>query len=513
MAHLYLIPNAGIVSSDGKGFQQLLAQIHNKPEYRPKCLCRGEPGIDMNVAHLGDLYFVKRWPNSGIEHAVDCESYEPPAEESGRGDVLGSAIKWNDQDGTTVLRFDFSLSKGALRGAGAGGGSSRGESTSVHAETKRLTLKGTLDYLYDEAELNSWRPGMAGKRNWRVIRKYLLIAADGKLSKGKPLTDALYVPEAIYPEQQEEILRRRIARFAKLAVPGSGPRQLMLFIAEAKQVVAGPFGDKLILKQLDDYPFVMDPKMSAAFAKTFRNELDLFKAIDGSHLLSIGIFGVAPSGVASLEDLSVMVVNENWIPIANLYEKELVDKLTKQKRSFDKGLRYNRSSKEVMASVVLRDVATPVAMYVIPQFLADDKSYNEQLEAKITASSLGVWKWIPGQEDLPAIPAPAPPRTRATAVETVSKAAPATSPRPTPVAASRAVSESASSWDTKKEPRVEPPASMEPAKESPVQSEVATSLSPKPAPEAMAAACSVASESAPGLLNVVTQDERPPVTN
>ena len=306
---------------------------------------------------------------------------------------------------------------------------------------------------------------MAGKRNWRVVRKYLLIAADGKLSKGKPLTDALYIPEAFYPEQKEEILRRRIARFARLAVPGSGPRQLMLLIAEAKQVVAGPFGDKLILKQLDDYPFVMDPKMSAAFTKTFRNELDLFKAIDGSHLLSIGIFGVAPSGVASLEDLSVMVVNENWLPIANMFEKEVVDKLTEQKRSFDKGLRYNRSAKEVMASVVLRDVATPVAMYVIPQFLADNKSYNEQLEAKISRSSLGTWKWIPGQEDMPAIPAPAPapPRTRATAVETVPKTAPATSPRP--------------------------------------------------APEAIAAANSVASETGPGPVNIVTQDEKPSVIN
>jgi hypothetical protein len=217
--------------------------------------------------------------------------------------------------------------------------------------------------------------------------------------------------------------------------------------------------------------------------------------------------------VASLEDLSVMVVNENWIPIANLYEKELVDKLTEQKRSFDKGLRYNRLSKAVMASVVLRDVATPVAMYVIPQFLADDKSYNEQLEAKISRSSLDAWKWIPGQGDMPAIPAPAPPRTRAAAVETVSKAAPATSPRPAPVAASQAVSENASSRDTRKEPRVEPPASKEPAKESPDQSEVATSLSPKPAPEAMTAADSVASETATGPVNVVTQDERPPVTN
>jgi len=46
---------------------------------------------------------------------------------------------------------------------------------------------------------------MAGKRNWYVIYKHLLIAADGKESKGKPLGDMLYVPEPFSVDRKDEI--------------------------------------------------------------------------------------------------------------------------------------------------------------------------------------------------------------------------------------------------------------------------------------------------------------------
>ena len=46
-------------------------------------------GVEMYVARLGDGYIVKRMPDTGSHHAPDCPSYEPPAEFSGLGQVLG----------------------------------------------------------------------------------------------------------------------------------------------------------------------------------------------------------------------------------------------------------------------------------------------------------------------------------------------------------------------------------------------------------------------------------------
>jgi hypothetical protein len=67
----------------------------------------------MYVARLGasDGYIVKRMPDTGSHHAPDCPSYEPPAEVSGLGQVLGSAITEDPATGETTLKLDFPMSK------------------------------------------------------------------------------------------------------------------------------------------------------------------------------------------------------------------------------------------------------------------------------------------------------------------------------------------------------------------------------------------------------------------
>ena len=56
--------------------------------------CALVDGVEMRVAprRVSGGYIVKRMPDTGSHHAPDCPSYEPPAEFSGLGQVLGSAI-------------------------------------------------------------------------------------------------------------------------------------------------------------------------------------------------------------------------------------------------------------------------------------------------------------------------------------------------------------------------------------------------------------------------------------
>ncbi|MES8333716.1 DUF1173 family protein, partial [Cutibacterium acnes] len=108
------------IHSDDPALPELLAGIYGARE-RPLCLCRS-PGIEMYVAKVENKYIVKRMPHSGSDHAPACDSYEPPPELSGLGQVIGSAIQESPDEGTVTLKFDFSLSKGASRAAPAPSG-------------------------------------------------------------------------------------------------------------------------------------------------------------------------------------------------------------------------------------------------------------------------------------------------------------------------------------------------------------------------------------------------------
>jgi hypothetical protein len=109
---------------------------------------------------------------------------------SGLGDVEGSAIVEDLESGQVTLKFGFALSKGAARKMPEPSGK---EPDSIKADSKKLTLRGTLHYLWEQAGLNRWSPAMTGKRSWYVVRKYLLQAAADKQAKRMNLTDILYI--------------------------------------------------------------------------------------------------------------------------------------------------------------------------------------------------------------------------------------------------------------------------------------------------------------------------------
>jgi hypothetical protein len=235
------------IHSDDPAFPELLASIYCS-RARPLCLCR-TPGIEMYVAKVDEKYLIKRMPNSGSGHAPVCDSYEPPPELSGLGQVIGSAIQENPDEGTTALKFDFALSKGASRSAPAPSGK---ETDSVKTDGNKLTLRGTLHYLWDEAGFNRWAPTMAGKRSWYVIRKYLLQAAEDKTAKGASLAGMLYMPESFNAEKKNEITQRRLAQMMRIATPEKGARRLMLVVGEVKELAQSRYGHKIVLKHLPD---------------------------------------------------------------------------------------------------------------------------------------------------------------------------------------------------------------------------------------------------------------------
>ena len=354
----------------------------------------------MYIARIGGRFVLKRMPGTGPQHDPNCDSYEPPYELSGLGHVVGRAIQENVEGGTTVLKVDFSLSKaGPRQPPKPGNGNDQGGG----AEGSKLSLRAVLHYLWDQAEFNRWRAGMAGKRNWAVIRKYLLEAAEGKIAAGKPLSDVLYIPEFFRPDRKAEITQRRTTFLNRIAAAQLGPRKLLLLIGEVEEIGPSRFGHKLVVKHVPDLPFMMNEDVHRRMTVHFANELTLGDASDRVHLIVIGTFGITPAGTAALETVALMTVTENWIPFEHAYDAALLDALTRERASYLKGLRYNLPTKMPLASVVLReDGAEPVAMYIVPPD-ADD-AYRDALHALVPQSAMLSWIWDPGKAAMPPLP-------------------------------------------------------------------------------------------------------------
>ncbi|MHD0301034.1 MULTISPECIES: DUF1173 domain-containing protein [Rhodococcus] len=381
-----------ITQTNNPDAQQLLAAAHTE-RVRPLCMCRND-GVAMYVAKVGpEKYVIKRMPDSGLEHAHRCASYLPPDELSGLGQVLGSAITEEADCGLTAIELGFRMSK-AERAAptGAGGG---GVSDSVAADPNRLTLRAVLHYLWQEADLATWSPGMGGKRNWRVVSWYLRQAARGKFTKGKPLATRLYIPEPFNVEKKTEIAARRLSAWAPMQQHGSA-QQFMMLIGELKAIDPARFGHKLVIKHLPDAPLTVDDTLLARLNKRFGDEMELWQTDDEGHLIVIATFSVSRAGLATAEEISLVMTDRNWLPYESLFDKLLVDTALDARRRFTKSLRYNLAPDVPMASLVLTDTETPTAAFLLTR---DD---NREAVAEI-ATGIDVWTWVI-TEDMPALP-------------------------------------------------------------------------------------------------------------
>lgn len=383
------------------GFAEAIAAAFEQ-QRRPRCLCQqGETGkgIEMYVARLIDGYIVKRMPNSGHHHAARCLSYEPPAEYTGLGQLLGTAIVEDPATGETTLKLDFPLTKipGRSRTPPADV-----RSDSVTSDGNKLSLLGLLHYLWHQADLTRWYPGFAGKRHWATVRRHLLATAAPMVARGHPLVRRLYVPETFSVEQQDAINARRLAQWTPaLAQPGKA-NPLMLLIGEVKEIVSSRFGFKAIVKHVPDQAFAIDERLYRRVERRFATELQLWGADDGVRLIVIATFGVTHAGLPCIHALSLMALSTEWIPIANGFESHLVRTMIRGQRSFVKALRFNLPNQTEIACALLTDTGEGVEMFI--RVSANSRRVEADAMTHPTSIAERVWNWYPPQQALPPLP-------------------------------------------------------------------------------------------------------------
>jgi hypothetical protein len=398
----YLFGNRRL-DSDDEGFADALAAAH-ADRLRPKCLCLVQ-GIEMYVARLGEGFIVKRMPSTGSRHAPDCTSYEPPPESSGLGQVLGTAIKEDPATGETALRFGFSMSKLGGRATIPAPGS---PSDSVASDGSKLSLRGLLHYLWDQAELTRWQPGFAGKRSWGTVRKHLLLAAENKVARGEALRSRLYIPEPFSIEQRDALNARRVAQWGHaVAMPGK-PQHLMLLIGEVKEIVPARYGYKAVVKHVPDQAFALDEQLYRRLGRRLDSELALWASADTVHMVVIATFGVSEAGIPAIGEMSLMPVTPQWLPIEDAFERQLVERLVADGRGFIKGLRYNLHRDQCLASATLTDAGEAGSlMFVIAPGL-EGTAVADSVTGANPRGDAPVWVWHPASEAMPRLPVSAP---------------------------------------------------------------------------------------------------------
>ena len=221
--------------------------------------------------------------------------------------------------------------------------------------------------------------------------------------KGGALSEILFIPEPFRAADKSAIEQRRIAALVPALPPKSGPRKLMILVGEVKDFAPTRNGHRLIVKHLPDFPLMLNEGFYRRLEVRFENELALWGADEASHLIVIATFGLAPAGLAVVDDMALMVVAENWVPYESAYEKRLVDALAKLRDRSVKGLRYNLSAEKPTAAAILQRPSQPVALYVIPP--SADGAYEEALDDLIASRpEIGVWVWRTAEGDMPSLP-------------------------------------------------------------------------------------------------------------
>lgn len=345
---------------DGHGLECALAAAYDD-RVRPLCLCC-DPAIPVYITRLGGTFVLKRMPFTGSQHAVSCSHYESPAELSGLDEVLGTAISEDPDTGVTQLRVEFAMSKGMPRTVGSSTGQ---ESGGVRSDGVRLSLRGLLHFLWREAELTNWRPAFDGKRKWAVVRSHLLAAASNKVLKGMSLADALYIPEAFTASASEAIRTRRNRRFDQGLKRDALGQSKMILIGEVKEIVPTRFHFSVVIKHMPDAPFLLNTELHRRMTRHFENELALWSGNAETHLIIAATFALTDWGQPTIDELCLVPSSAQWLPVDDGSELQLIDRLVKEHRAFEKALGYNAKMAPHFPCAILLDAQrSPVALCV-----------------------------------------------------------------------------------------------------------------------------------------------------
>jgi len=171
-----------------------------------------------------------------------------------------------------------------------------------------------------------------------------------------------------------------------------------------KEIVAARYGFKAVIKHVPDQAFALDEQLYRRLGRRFDAELALWSASDALHMVMISTFKVTAAGLPMLQELSLMPVTGQWIPIEDSLEMQLLELLVRDGRSFIKGLRYNSPSEQALACATLTDVAeSPIPLFIATEDTQEGQTVAEvQNLGSVDVPAAWVWRILHGE--MPPLP-------------------------------------------------------------------------------------------------------------
>jgi hypothetical protein len=143
---------------------------------------------------------------------------------------------------------------------------------------------------------------------------------------------------------------------------------------------------------------MLDDTLHNRLKKRFGDELELWQGNDDGHLMVIATFSVGRAGLATAEEISLVMTDRNWLPYESLLDKLLLDTALEARRRFTKSLRYNLAPDRPMASLEFTDTETPTAAFLLSS--DEDREAAAQIGAD---TGTEVWSWVV-TDDMPPLP-------------------------------------------------------------------------------------------------------------
>ena len=103
-----------------------------------------------------------------------------------------------------------------------------------------------------------------------------------------------------------------------------------------------------------------------------------------------------------------MPVTRHWLTLEDAFDKQLIERLVSEGRSFVKGLRYNLGAENALATATLTDCEGSAPLLFVVRAGIDESGRHRE----VCDLSGPVWLWNPSSEAMPSLPARHPyPRT------------------------------------------------------------------------------------------------------
>lgn len=367
-------------SHDDAYLPQLLAQAHASGE-RANCLCTNEMP-ELVIAHVNGGYYLRRMPGTGQQHDPECAHFEIDPALSGRGNLEHSGAIQRDADSQKlIVKLGFSMSQKIIAGDPL---KETGDDLKVDAPVsdfvakssmRKLSLRGLLDLIYEEAGLSRRYPAMGTKRFWgivgREIKKTISQIRTAKQSNAK----VTFVPQ--FAKSGEYITNNLAAgAFIDALKHVRGTVPFGYVVAQYHSVDTNYSDPRLIIRYCDER-IKLPHKLYEQFAMYYQDGLEATQNEGNPFIVLARVHREGKELVAN--QLVGMPLDAYWLPVPDsALEARVIEELIRSERAFEVTLRHGAPREQVTSTATLLDTPRATAIYVAP---LDEDEDNEESDA------------------------------------------------------------------------------------------------------------------------------------